>query len=80
MGNEQKKGAPAVKMSTPAEIKTYLMVAQGRLNLNRNKKVDSIKKKKLEIVKCLKENNLDVAKAKMDSLIREEDYITVCLY
>ena len=77
MGNEQKKGAPAVKMSTPAEIKTYLMVAQGRLNLNRNKKVDSIKKKKLEIVKCLKENNLDVAKAKMDSLIREEDYITV---
>ena len=77
MGNEHKKGAPAVKMSTPAEIKTYLMVAQGRLNLNRNKKVDSIKKKKLEIVKCLKENNLDVAKAKMDSLIREEDYITV---
>ena len=51
MGNEHKKGAPAVKMSTPAEIKT--------------------------IVKCLKENNLDVAKAKMDSLIREEDYITV---
>ena len=40
MGNEHKKGAPAVKMSTPAEIKTYLMVAQGRLNLNRNKKVD----------------------------------------
>ena len=30
---------------------------------------------KLEIAKCLKENNLNVAKIKMDSLIREEDYI-----
>ena len=47
MVNEQKKRIPAVKISTPAEIKTYLMVLQGRVNLNRNKKVDSIKKKKL---------------------------------
>jgi len=77
MGSEQKqKGPVVVPMPTPAEIKTYIMIAQTKLNLFRNKKIETIKKKKLEIANCLKENNLDVAKAKMDSLIREEDYIT----
>ena len=77
MGNSQKNNTgPVIKIPTAAEIKTYIMIAQNRIMLFRNKKLDSIKKKKLEIVNCLKENNLDVAKAKMDSLIREEDYIT----
>ena len=77
MGNDQKqKGPVVVPMPTPAEIKTYIMIAQTKLNLFRNKKIEIIKKKKIEIANCLKENNLDVAKAKMDSLIREEDYIT----
>ena len=78
MGNNQKDNTqPVVKIPTAAEIKTFIMIAQNRIMLFRNKKIDSIKKKKLEIVNCLKENNLDVAKAKMDSIIREEDYITV---
>ena len=79
MGNEtgkKSKKGPAVKIPTPAEIKTFIMIAQNKLVLFRNKKVALIKSKKMEIAKCLKENNLDVAKAKMDSLIREEDYIT----
>ena len=77
MGNDQKdKGPTVVPMPTPAEIKTYIMIAQTKLNLFRNKKLDQIRKKKAEIAQSLKENNLDVAKAKMDSLIREEDYIT----
>ena len=76
MGNEQKAQTPVVVMPTPSEIKTYIMIAQTKLNLFRNKKLEIIKKKKMEIANCLKENNLDVAKAKMDSLIREEDYIT----
>ena len=79
MGNEnQKKGkkGPAVHIPTPAEIKTFIMIAQNKLSLFRNKKIDAIRKKKQEIAKSLRENNLDVAKAKMDSLIREEDYIT----
>ena len=77
MGSDQKqKGPVVIPMPTPAEIKTYIMIAQTKLNLFRNKKLDTIKKKKNEIANCLKENNLDVAKAKMDSLIREEDYIT----
>jgi hypothetical protein len=77
MGNDQKNNVQqVVKIPTAAEIKTFIMIAQNRIMLFRNKKIDSIKKKKGEIVNCLKENNLDVAKAKMDSLIREEDYIT----
>jgi len=77
MGNEQKKSkAQVIPMPTPAEIKTFIMIAQTKLNLFRNKKLEIIKKKKNEIAISLKENNLDVAKAKMDSLIREEDYIT----
>ena len=78
MGNEQKgKSAPVQKMPTQNEIKTYIMIIQNKLTLFRNKKIASIKQKKKEIAKCLKENNLDVAKAKMDTVIREEDMITV---
>ena len=76
MGNEQKDNGPVVQMPTPAEIKTYIMICQTKLQLYRSKKLDSIGRKKKEIAQSLKENNLDVAKAKMDSLIREEDYIT----
>ena len=75
---EQKgKGVPAPKMPTANEIKTYIMIIQNKLTLFRNKKIASIKQKKKEIAKYLKENNLDVAKAKMDTIIREEDMITV---
>ena len=77
MGSDQKqKGPVVVPMPTPSEIKTFIMIAQTKMSLFRNKKIETIKKKKIEIANCLKENNLDVAKAKMDSLIREEDYIT----
>ena len=76
MGNENQKkrnSCPTVKIPNQFEIKTFIMIAQNKLSLFRNKKIDSIKRKKLEIAKCLKENNLDVAKAKMDSLICKED-------
>ena len=78
MGNEQNKKnkKQSVKVPTAMEIKTYIMVAQNKLTLYRNKKVYAIKQKRTDIGKCLKENNLDVAKAKMDTLIREEDIIT----
>lgn len=69
---EQKKKPP-----TAIEIKTYIMVAQNKLTLYRNKKVNLIKQKRKEIAKNLRENNLDIAKAKMESVIREEDLITV---
>ena len=52
------------------------MICQTKLSLYINKKLENIGKKKKEIAKALKQNNLDVAKAKIDSLISEEDYIT----
>ena len=77
MGNDEKKNKKnSLKVPTAMEVKTYIMVAQNKLTLFRNKKVYSIKQKRQEIGKCLKENNLDVAKAKMDNLIRDEDIIT----
>ena len=46
MGNEQKKSkAQVIPMPTPAEIKTFIMIAQTKLNLFRNKKLEIIKKK-----------------------------------
>ena len=72
MGNEQKKSkAPAPKVPTPAEIKTYIMVIQGKINLYRNKRIESIRKKKKEIEKSLRENNREVDKAKMDALMEK---------
>ena len=52
------------------------MIAKYKLNLSRNKRLDTIRKKKSKIIKSLQENTLDVAKAKMDSLIIEKGLIT----
>jgi hypothetical protein len=76
MGNQQQSSQPTKKV-TPTELQTYIMVVQAKLTQNRNKKVEIIKKKRKEIAACLQDNNLDIAKAKMESLLREEDFITV---
>ena len=80
MGNDSGKGnkgptvAPPVR---PIEVKTYVMACQSKMTLFRNKKIYEIKKKKDEAIAALKQNNLDIAKAKMESVIRLEDTITV---
>jgi vacuolar protein sorting-associated protein IST1 len=76
MGNEQ-SAAPKPKALNPSELQTYLMVTKVKLNQSRNKKIAIIKKKESEIIKHLSDNNLDIAKAKMEGLMREEDLITV---
>jgi hypothetical protein len=76
MGNQDVKSVPLKKLS-PTELQTYVMIVQARLTQSRNKKVELIRKKRQEIAKCLQENTLDIAKAKMESLLREEDFITV---
>ena len=76
MGNQQQQ-TTQVKKVTATELQTYIMVVQAKLTQNRNKRVELIKRKRKEIVACLEDNNLDIAKAKMESLLREEDYITV---
>lgn len=77
MGNQETKKKGDHKRLNPAELQTYLMVTQAKLNQSRNKKVEMIKKKRREIVGTLEDGNLDIAKAKMEALIRDEDYITV---
>ena len=78
MGNDEP--AQKVQISKPVrpiEVKTYVMTCQNKMTLYRNKKVYEIKKKKDEAIAALKQNNLDIAKAKMESIIRLEDQITV---
>ena len=79
MGNDNKKvkGPTVAPPVRPIEIRTYVMTCQNKMSLYRNKKVYEIKKKKDEAISALKQNNLDIAKAKMESIIRLEDTITV---
>ena len=71
--NGPKKDPPI----TAKELKNLLDIAQKRCTLSRNKRVDKIKRVKNEIVDCLKKNNMDLAMAKIDNLLKDEDYITV---
>ena len=78
MGSENDKPTAAHEPPvTKMQIKTYIMVCQNKLSLFRNKKVFENKKKKDEIVVALKQNNIDIAKAKMENILRNEDMITV---
>ena len=64
MGNDQKKGkVQVVPPPSPAQIKTYIMVAQSKLALFRNKKIDSIKKKKKRNSKMFKRKQFRCSKS-----------------
>jgi hypothetical protein len=77
MGNQETKQVEPPKQIKPSELQTYIMVTQAKLTQARNKKVELIKKKVKEILETLTNNNLEIAKAKMEAVLREEDYITV---
>lgn len=77
MGNQASTNKGEIKKINPTELQTYIMVVQAKLTQNRNKKVEIIKRKRKEVISSLEDNNLDIAKAKMESVLREEDYITV---
>ena len=70
----EKKEEP--KPVTAEELKNLIKISQERCKLYRNKKVDNIRKTEEEIANCLKSNNLDLAKAKMDNLCKFEDLVT----
>ena len=74
MGNEQPKKP---KIVTSSELQTYVMIIQAKLTQSRNKKVLEIGKKRNEIRELLKEKGLELAKAKMETILQEEDTITV---
>ena len=78
MGSKHSKNIKVQKKQpTVLEIRNYVSSAQLKISLFRNKKVTTIKEKKKAIIECLKQNNLDVAKVKMESIVRDEDTITV---
>ena len=70
----EKKEEP--KPVTAEELKNLIKISQERCKLYRNKKLDNIRKTEEEIANCLKSNNLDLAKAKMDNLCKFEDLVT----
>ena len=70
----EKKEEP--KPVTAEELKNLIKISQERCKLYRNKKADNIRKTEEEIANCLKSNNLDLAKAKMDNLCKFEDLVT----
>ena len=77
-GNSKKKETEVQPPPDKKEIKSIFQICSKKLTLFRNKKIHTLKKTKNEIIKNLQENNLDYAKCRMESYIRDEDYITVC--
>ena len=60
---------------TAQEISAILNLMQYKTKQARSKKVNDIRKKKDEIIELLKNNNEDMAMAKMDGILRNEDLI-----
>ena len=78
VGNSKKKEIKAPPPPDRKEIKTIFEICSKKIALFRNKKINAIKTKKKDIIEYLKKENLDFAKTKLESLIRDEEYVTVC--
>ena len=76
MGNEESYH-PILKPPPISELESYIELSKNELKKLRNNISGIISQKKLEIINCLKENQLEVAKAKIDSLIREEKILPI---
>ena len=72
-----KEKKPEVPPVTDKDLKTLLNIAQIRCSQLRGKAVDRIKRRKEEIINCLKQNNMDLASAKTDNMLKDEDLISV---
>ena len=74
-GSTIKKEIPPL---TADQLKILLTASKETCKLYRNKRVEAIKKKKEEIINSLKKNNMDLARAKMNNILKDEDYISAC--
>lgn len=63
------------KNFTHSEFKTYVSLVEIKIGQQKNKKVREISNKRKEIAKSLMNNQLDIAKLKMDNIIHEENFI-----
>ena len=75
--HSKNKKLPPPKLPTTIEIRTWVGGAQAKMSLFRSKKVNEIRAKKKDVIELLKQNNLDVAKTKMETIIQAEDTITI---
>ena len=62
---------------TAKELQNLLEVSIKKCTLYQNKLNFSINQKKDAIATCLKQNNIDLAKAKMDNILKDENFITI---
>lgn len=65
------------KEITPFDVKLLMMSIISKLTLYKNKTTYSIKEKLLKILNDLKQNNINTASPKMETIITEEDLIDV---
>lgn len=63
------------KYDISLEFKTYVMSAQAKINIYRQRKVNAIQQRRKELANLLRANNIEVAKAKMETIMRDEDII-----
>jgi vacuolar protein sorting-associated protein IST1 len=68
-------GSSKKKKDNSGSIKTFIKPCKKDMDSAKNKKNDSAKGKRKEIIDYLKDKNLPFAKANMESLIKEENYI-----
>ena len=76
-GSSKAKTEKKEKPLKVQDLQNLLIISQKRCILQHNKKINSIRQKEDEIIESLKQNNMDLAVAKMDNLLKDEDYITV---
>lgn len=71
-------GSSKKKKASSESIKNFIKPCKKDMVSSKNKKKDSLKGIKQEIIYYLKEKNLVYAKVKMDNLIKDEYYIKAC--
>ena len=72
MGNQPKSEPKKVNEN---EFKTYVNLVQIKINQQRLKKIKEITNKRKDISKYLLQNQLDIAKLKMENIISDENVI-----
>jgi len=71
--NQTKKIEP--KTVNIHEVKTYIGLIEIKVNQQKQKKLKEISNKRKEIGKCLMNNQLEIAKLKMENIISDEDFV-----
>lgn len=57
------------------EFKTYVGLVEIKIGQQKQKKLREISNKRKEIGKCLLNNQLEIAKLKMENIISDEDHV-----